>query len=241
VPAFRTETLAEGVTCILGDCRNVLPTLGKVDAVVTDPPYGIDYGRAGGFSASHGWGPWRENVAWDQSRPDRETFDLIRSAAANCVLWGGNYFTDFLPPVDKWLIWDKGQDNFSLADVEMAWCSWRGAARRMRYSRALALLDGKEHPTQKPVSVMRWCLEQLPEPNRIILDPFMGSGTTGVAAVKLGRHFIGVEIDEKYFDIACRRIGDALKQPDLFIEPYAKPCQESWYEMWSRPYAGPYA
>jgi hypothetical protein len=238
---MRTETLADGVVLYCGDCRDVLPTLGKADAVVTDPPYGIDYGRCSGFSASHGWGPWRGNVAWDKERPSRESFELLLASAHNVLLWGGNYFTDFLPPTDKWLIWDKGQTDFSLADVEMAWCSWGGAARRILYPRGRAVFDGKEHPTQKPIEVMRWCINLLPAPAIRLCDPFMGSGTTGVAAVKLGRKFTGIEIEPKYFDIACRRISEALKQPDLFIERPAPPKQESWLDMWSRPYTGPYA
>ena len=88
----------------------------------------------------------------------------------------------------------------------MAWCSWCGAARRILYPRSLALQDGKEHPTQKPLQVMGWCIERIPDDPAVILDPFMGSGTTGVACVKLGRQFIGIEIEPKYFDIACRRI-----------------------------------
>jgi DNA modification methylase len=130
----------------------------------------------------------------------------------------------------KWLIWDKGQTDFTLADVEMAYCSWEGAARRINYPRSLALQDGKEHPTQKPLEVMRWCIRQLPPPGLRILDPFMGSGTTGVAAVKLGRKFIGIEIEPKYFDIACRRISEALKQPDMFIES-PKPAKQEAFKL----------
>jgi DNA modification methylase len=223
---FRTEHLAEGVTLILGDCREVLPTLGRFDACVTDPPYGIDYGRAGGFSASHGWGPWRENVVWDQDRPERSVFDLIRTQSDAQIIWGGNYFTDYLPPTMQWLVWDKGQREFSLADFEMAWSSQRAAARIISYPRALARLDGKEHPTQKPLEVMQWCLDRIPDA-KTILDPYCGSGTTGVAAVTRGRHFTGVEIHEPYFDIACRRISDALKQPDFFIQKPAPMKQEA--------------
>lgn len=207
----RVEHLAEGVTLYLGDCRDILPALGRVDAVVTDPPYGIDYGRAGGFSASHGWGPWRENVAWDAQRPDREIFDAMRACSGAQIIWGGNYFTDYLPPTMQWLIWDKGQRDFSLADFEIAWSSKQGASRILCIPRAVARLDGKEHPTQKPIALMQWAIEHLPPPASRICDPFMGSGTTGVAAVKLGRKFIGIEIEPKYFDIACRRISEALK------------------------------
>lgn len=214
----RVERLAEGVTLYLGDCRLILPTLPKADACVTDPPYGIDYGRQGSFSASHGWGPWRENVAWDAQRPDRDIFDMMRACSDAQIIWGGNYFTDYLPPTMQWLIWDKGQRDFSLADFEIAWSSKQGASRILCIPRAVARLDGKEHPTQKPIELMRWCIEQIPPPCDVILDPFCGSGTTGVAAVKLGRKFIGIEIHEPYFDIAIRRIQAALDSPDMFIE-----------------------
>jgi DNA modification methylase len=223
----RVEQLAEGVTLYQGDCRDILPTLGPVDAVVTDPPYGIDYGRQGSFSASHGWGAWRENVEWDRERPPAEIFKAILSCSKHQIIWGGNYFTDFLPPSMQWFLWDKGQRDFSLADFEMAWSSQQKAARVIEYPRAKARLDGKEHPTQKPVEVMKWCIEALPASVATILDPFMGSGTTGVAAVKLGRRFIGIEIEPRYFDIACKRIEAALKQPDLFIERPAPPKQEA--------------
>jgi DNA modification methylase len=223
----RVDLLDERVTLYRGDCREILPTLGKVDAVVTDPPYGIDYGKAGGFSASHGWGPWRENCTWDQERPAAGIFDLMRAASADQIIWGGNYFTDYLPPTMQWLVWDKGQRDFSLADCEFAWSSQNKAARIFDYARGKAVRDGKEHPTQKPIELMRWCIGFLPKA-KTILDPFMGSGTTGVAAVKLGRRFIGIEIDQRYFDIACRRIEDAAKQPDLFIDPAPKPSQEAF-------------
>jgi DNA modification methylase len=234
----RIETLAECVTLHLGDCREILPTLGKIDAVVTDPPYGIDFGNAGGFVASHGWGQWRENVEWDKERPDREIFDLMLAHSEQQIIWGGNYFTDYLPPTMQWLVWDKAQRGFSLADFEMAWSSQRSASRIFQYGRgnekgfAPKSKEAKEfissHPTQKPVEVMKWCLGFVPDATTI-LDPFMGSGTTGVAAVKLGRKFIGIEIEPKYFDIACRRIQAALDAPDMFIEQPKSAKQEAMF------------
>jgi DNA modification methylase len=225
---MRVEHLADGVDLWLGDCRDILPTLGKVDAVVTDPPYGIDYGRSGGFSASHGWGQWRENVAWDAERPDPAVFEQMLAMSKAQIVWGGNYFTDFLPPTMQWLVWDKGQRDFSLADCEFAWSSQWKAARIFSLPRGKALQDGKEHPTQKPVEVMAWCLDFLPDA-RTILDPFMGSGTTGVACAKRGKQFVGIEREPKYFDIAVRRISDALARPDMFSTPrvFEKPTQES--------------
>jgi len=211
----RVEVIG-AATLHLGDCRDVLPTIGAVDAVVTDPPYGIDYGRGGSFQASHGWGKWRENVAWDAQRPEREIFDAILACSKAQTIWGANYFSDYLPPSMRWLVWDKGQRDFSLADCEFAWSSEQKAARIFQYPRAKALLDGKEHPTQKPIALMKWCIELLGKADTVC-DPFMGSGTTGVAAVQMGRKFIGIERDEGYFDIACRRIEQAQRQADMFI------------------------
>jgi DNA modification methylase len=222
---MREVTFLDGrVRLIEGDCREVLPTLGLVDAVVTDPPYGIDYGKLGSFRASHGWRDLRENLIWDTKRPSAEIFDAIRACSQSQIIWGGNYFSDLVPPSMQWLVWDKGQFDFSLADFEMAWSSQNKASRRIVYGRGKAVQDGKVHPTQKPVEVMRWCIEQLSDAN-LVLDPFMGSGTTGVAAVQLGRRFIGIEIEPKYFDIACRRIEAATRQPDLFIEIPPVPIQ----------------
>lgn len=206
----------------LGDCREILAELPRIDAIVTDPPYGENYTKAGGFSTN--WRDWRGQAPWDERRPDRALFDLMREKSVHQIIWGGNYFTDYLPPSMQWFVWDKGQRDFSLADFEMAWSSQRKAARVVQYSRGKAREDGKEHPTQKPVEVMAYCIEALVGA-RLICDPFMGSGTTGVAAIKTGRHFIGIEIEPRYFDIACRRIAEAWKQPRLFDEPAPKPTQ----------------
>jgi DNA modification methylase len=208
-----------------GDCLEILPTLGKVDAVVTDPPYGINAARD---RKSQQWG-WRdyEGSGWDKQRPTTDAIRAVVGAGRHAVLWGGNYFTEALLPSQKWFVWDKGQTDFSLADCELAWCSFDGAVRRIMFPRAKALQDGKEHHTQKPVEVMKWCIEHLPAGCRTILDPFMGSGTTGVACAKLGRKFIGIEIEPRYFDIACKRIEAAYAQPDMFIEPPAKPKQKA--------------
>lgn len=210
---FRTEQLADGVTCILGDCRDVLPTLGKVDAVVTDPPYGI--GEHGGACRTRGRPGYtkHENMGWDNARPSEATFAAMLSMAQHQIIWGGNYFADFLPPKMGWLYWRKLMGG-DFSDGELAWTSRDGALRE--FVKCPKGID-KGHPCEKPVELMRWCLGFVPDA-KTILDPFMGSGTTGVAAVKLGRKFIGIEIEPKYFDIACRRIQAALDAPDMFIE-----------------------
>ena len=201
----------------LGDCRDVLPTLGKVDAVVTDPPYGI--GKDGQVRTTGGNGGRKayDFLGWDAERPAREVFDLITSLSNDIIIWGGNYFADILPPTGKWLVWDKGQ-RINQSDGELAWTSYSGALRIKVMNRVELLADGTEHPTQKPLRLMKWCIGILRNEPKTILDPFMGSGTTGVAAVQMGRDFIGIEKEPKYFDIACRRIEQAQRQGDLFVE-----------------------
>ena len=200
---------------------DILPTLSKVDAVITDPPYGIGADSHAG-KKENGWNQW-EISGWDKQRPDKKTFDLFLPLGKIVIIWGGNYFTDWLKPSMQWLSWDKGQDGFSLADFELAWTNQDKASRRINYARSLALKDGKQHPTQKPLAVMRWCINQAGNPETI-LDPFMGSGTTGVAAIQMGRKFIGIEREPKYFDIACQRIEQAVAQPRLFED--VRPKQE---------------
>lgn len=211
----RKEVIGDA-TLYLGDCLEVMPHLGKVNAVVTDPPYGTAADEA--IAKNKGCWGWKYygQTAWDRERPPQKVFDLILTISDHQIIWGGNYFTDFLPPTMQWLIWDKGQRKFSLADFEMAWSSQYAAARIFDYPRSYALRDGKVHPTQKPVALMEWCINQLPDNANTILDPFMGSGTTGVACINLGRKFIGIEIEPKYFDIACKRIDQAVRQGKLF-------------------------
>ena len=226
------EILSDGIEIWLGDCREVLPLIGRVDAVVTDPPYGINYGKlmkgkgdgSGGLDANR-WKDYGE-FTWDAQRPDQSIFDLIRACSDIQIIWGGNYFTDLLPPTMQWRIWDKCQRDFSLADFEVAWSSQNQAGRIFDYSRPEALRDGREHPTQKPIALMEWCLDRAPKA-KSILDPFMGSGTTGVACVNLGRKFIGIEREPKYYDIARRRINEAISRPRLPFEEPIKPKQES--------------
>jgi DNA modification methylase len=224
---MKHEILADGIEIYCGDCREILPTLGKVDAVVTDPPYGIGKDGQKQSSGKHGGRKAYEFLGWDKSRPERSVFDLILSAADQHLIWGGNYFADFLPATGKWLVWDKGQ-RINQSDGELAWTSHYGALRIFELNRVALMTDGALHPTQKPVEIMKWSIEQL-EPAVSILDPFMGSGTTGVAAVNLGRKFIGIEIEPKYYEIAKKRITDALKQPDFFVEKPKPAKQESMF------------
>jgi hypothetical protein len=174
--------------------------------LVTDPPYGIGI-AANPVRQKH------EKLDWDDAPPSPELIAQCIAMADKAIIWGGNYFA--LPPCQRVLVWDKLQPaDFSLAMLEMAWTNIGGPAKMFRQS---VTSYTKEHPTQKPENLMKWCLGFLPDA-QTVLDPFMGSGTTGVAAVKLGRKFIGIEIEPKYFDIACKRIQAALDAPDMFVE-----------------------
>lgn len=213
----RKEVIGDA-TLYLGDCREILPTLGKVDAVVTDPPYGIGKDGQKRTTGGNGGRKAYDFKGWDACRP--EWLPELLECADHHVIWGGNYFADMLPASGKWLVWDKGQ-RINQSDGELAWTSFDGALRIFEQNRVALLVEGAEHPTQKPVQLMQWCILQLPGV-RSVCDPFMGSGTTGVAAVRLGLRFVGVERDPEYFDIACRRIEEAWKQPRLFEEPKRK-------------------
>ena len=205
-------------TLYCGDCREVLPTLPKVDLILTDPPYGI--GEAAGKNKSRGklavakdYG----NDEWDNEPIDDELLGLTIAAGTNAIIFGGNYFN--VPPSPCWLVWDKENGASDFADCELAWTNLQKAVRLKRFMWNGMLRANNEqrgdHPTQKPIGVMRWCIDQAGNPHTI-LDPFMGSGTTGVAAVQMGRRFIGIEREPKYFDIAVRRIEDAQRMTDMF-------------------------
>ena len=195
-------------TLYVGDCAEILPTLGQFDAVVTDPPYGIGITKSNRLSKSRGF----EDTGWDNKPPSKQLIDFVVSKGNQAILWGGNYFD--LPPTRCILAWDKQNEGRDFADLEMAWTNLDKVARIFR-KRPMNMDFGKEHPTQKPVALMQWCIDKVD--GITILDPFMGSGSTGVACAKMGKTFVGIEKDSNYFDIACKRIESAYAQPDMFI------------------------
>ena len=223
-------------TLYLGDCINILPTLDKVDAVITDPPYGINENskkvesrqrKVGGNSKSMADQRDYGDFDWDKSPPPDALIEFIRAKAQHQAFFGGNYFT--LPPTSCWLVWDKLNGDNDFADCELAWTNWPKAVRRLQWRWNGMIRQGNEeryHPTQKPLEVMKWVIELCPKADTI-LDPFMGSGTTGVAAIQLGRKFIGIEREPKYFDIACQRIEQAVAQGQLFAPEPIKQVQEN--------------
>ena len=195
-------------TLYLGDCVDILPSIPKADACVTDPPYGLGKKLSGGS-----WGATKhhkEVLEWDKINPNEIVLQLAKDFD-QIVIWGGNYFA--LPPSRQWLVWSKVNNVPSAADCELAYTRNDGNIRRFQ-SPVEPHTSG--HPTEKPLALMRWSLGFISKDAKTILDPFMGSGTTGVAAVQMGRKFIGIEREPKYFDIACKRIEDAQRMGDMF-------------------------
>ena len=238
---IKKEVVIGDCRLLLGDCVDVMLQIGSFDACVMDPPYGI--GESAGKAKTRTSGltsklkdaqQYRRDYGdkkWDDKTQD-EAVALAIWKSTNSIVFGGNYYD--LKPSSCWLVWDKENGATDFADCELAWTNLPKAVRRLRFlwngcmrrERHIA----REHPTQKPVGVMEWCIEHLPSNAETILDPFMGSGTTGVACVKLGRKFTGIEIDPDYFEIACERIRNAYAQSDMFIEASKppEPKQESF-------------
>lgn len=204
---MRKETIGNA-TLYLGDCSEVLDSLSPVDAVITDPPYGIGFAaqptkwqrRAGKESES-----WDDVVAAD--------LDALRALGRVQVIWGGNYYP--LPPTRGWLSWFKPDAPPSMASFELAWTNLDKNSRQIQHSIGATNAERVGHPTQKPLAVMQFTLEYAGQPD-VVLDPYMGSGTTGVATLRAGKRFIGIEVDPRYYELARARIENAQRQERLF-------------------------
>jgi len=221
---YKRKEIIGDCTLFLGDNKDIIDSV-ECDAVVTDPPYGINYK------------PFNKN--WDKTPKkvkkiigDNEKFNpyFILNKKIPCILWGSNNFNDLLPVGDV-LIWDKrtnkNNDKMLGSPCEIAYKSNNLLKSNVYIFRLLHggvvnadSVNGNNeprfHPTQKPIEVMKWCISHLPKDCQTILDPFMGSGSTLVACAKMSRKGIGIELDENYFNIACKRVEDAYRQPDLF-------------------------
>lgn len=201
-PWLRREIIGQ-CELYLGDCLSILPHLPKVDAVITDPPYGLAEKLQGGTWGKKYEGDYKD---WDARPPSASMFGAVPS-----IVWGGNYIG--LPPSRCWLVWYKRDAVKTMADCELAWTNFDANSRVFDWTIAATNAERVNHPTQKPVALMRWCVNKT---SGDILDPFMGSGTTGVACANLGRKFIGIEINETYFNIAVERITNAYRQQRMF-------------------------
>jgi len=216
---------------ILGDSLEIMPTLGKVELIVTDPPYGIGLD----FVYRHGTlkkESIHEQKEWNDAKPPYKCFQMMFDCSDNQIIWGCNYFSPMIPHEGR-IIHDKdlliAGTKLKFSEADIASCSmqkrvtlfkyrWGGNVQGQTINWDNTGPDARTHPTQKPIALMIYCIENYSDENHTILDPFMGSGTTGVACVNLGRKFIGIEIEERYFSIACKRIRAAYNQGDLFRE-----------------------
>jgi DNA modification methylase len=217
------------VTLLRGDCLELLPTLPKVDAVVTDPPYGIGGIWNGGDG--HGWGRDKGvRNTWDSQPADERVIAAILDMAVPTIIFGGNYFR--LPPSRGWLVWRKEiNPALTLGDAELAWTNIDQPVRCFDHPRnKLTGARIPPHPTQKPLPLMLWCMGFIE--GNTVLDPYMGSGTTGVAAVRFGKSFIGIERHPPYFEDAKRRIRAELKsRKDSLFDPV--PYRQTQREMFA--------
>jgi DNA modification methylase len=220
-----------GITIYHGDAVQVMPFLHPVDLLLTDPPYGIQaatntgrgnkkHGKAATFSTAY------DAAGWDDKPIEPWMIEMARSKANWQIIFGGNYYA--LPETSCWLVWDKDNGANDYADCELAWTNLRKAVRRLKWRWAGMLQEHggihKEvrwHPTQKPVEVMKWAMSHAPEGTKTILDPFMGSGTTLVAAKELGLQAIGIEREERYCEAAVKRLAQAQLFAPTPIAPRA--------------------
>ena len=206
---------------ICGDCLEVMKTFPdkSIDLVLTDPPYGINENNEKNAS--------REKLAkttdfghyeWDKNKIGKEFFSEIFRISKNQIIFGGNYYGSILGDTSCYIVWDKDNGENDFADCELAWASFKSAVRKFKFrwngmlQEDMKHKEPRYHPTQKPVEFMKWILDKYSEPTDVILDPFLGSGTTVIAAKQLHRRYIGIEISPKYCEIAKQR----LRQETLF-------------------------
>lgn len=216
---MRKETIGNA-TLYLGDCLTILPEL-RADAVITDPPYGIGYKGSSKAQQVNGKKTTPQHLAVATITGDDKDFDPapLLDLAPFVLMFGANHYSSRLPR-GGWHLWDKldGAPSDSFSDCEFIWTSKPGASRIFRYLWKGICQAGEKglryHQNQKPIALMKWCVQMAP--GEVVVDPYMGSGSTGVASMQLNRKFIGVEIEPHYFDIACERITNAQRQEKLF-------------------------
>jgi DNA modification methylase len=207
-----------GITIYHGDSREILPALPRADLVLTDPPYGIGMAKGVGGGGYGGFGKMKRRPRsyegeWDDERPAEDLLRQVAAAGEVAIIWGGQYFADVLPMGKKWLVWDKQQSMPSYSDAELAWTSLPGVALKMFRQCGAGMMAAERdryHPTQKPVALIKWCIRQAPDDCKLVLDPFMGSGTTLVAAKDLRLSAIGIEREERYCEVAATRLSQEV-------------------------------
>lgn len=203
-----------------GDCLEILPQLEPVDLVLTDPPYGVKMDKGFGGFGGFGTPIVRKQYVdeWDADRPPKECFELIQKLSKRTIIFGGNFFADILPRSTHWLVWDKKNTMPTFGDAELIWTNIKRKSIKIKVCEYNGLLgkEGKRvHPTQKPLKLMIDIVEDYSKIEECVLDPFIGSGTTAIACERLSRKWIGIEKEEKYCEIAAKRIEQERAQKRL--------------------------
>ena len=220
---FKPYYEKDGIVIYNADCRQVLPFLPKFDLLLTDPPYGISVVTQFRNAKKSGKSIFAKsrNVfhgpEWDKSAPTDELIETVTAAAIQLILWGANYYNNTLANASKMLVWDKMNGTNNMADVELAWTNIKGQSRMFRMHHFSKGSEPKQHPTQKPVPLMVWCMKHAGE-FETILDPFMGSGTTLVAAKQEGKKAVGIELEERYCEVAVNRLAQNVLFGDVSNE-----------------------
>lgn len=181
------------------------------DLAIVDPPYGINIGHGLGSGKKD----YKMHQSWQMDAPNKDYFDELFRVSDNQIIWGGNYFTDFLLPCDDWIIWDKKNPNLTFSEAELTWCSIHRKIRIFSYSATRRDKDGRHHPTQKPVALYSWILQNYAKEGDKILDTHLGSGSSAIAAMELGYEFVGIEIDKDYYEAAKNRLLKRKQQMTL--------------------------
>jgi len=215
------------IDCIVqGDCLEGMEHLAdkSVDLVLTDPPYGINIASNGKVGGEKCCPVTNYGIqTWDRVKLPPEYFKEIFRISKNQVIFGGNYYGSVLGDTSCYLVWDKDNTG-NFADCELAWTSFKTAVRKIKWRWNGMLQEDMKHkeiryhPTQKPVPVFSWILANYSNEDDLILDPFLGSGTTAIAAIRTGRHYLGFELDPQYYEMAVKRIGYELQQTTLQLE-----------------------
>jgi site-specific DNA-methyltransferase (adenine-specific) len=183
------------------------------DLAVVDPPYGINAGKMTMGSGKH---KFSKDKDWDNVIPSEEYFNELFRVSENQIVWGGNYFTEFLPPTPHWLLWDKKNPNLSFAEGELAWVRKGKNLRIFKHYSAQVEEGGKIHPTQKSVKLYDWIFHNYAKPDFKILDTHLGSQSSRIAAHKHGLDFTGFELDAEYFEKGNKRFDDFISQTTIF-------------------------
>jgi len=209
---YRSNIELHNIDCLpfMKECED-----NHFDLAIVDPPYGINInvniGRRKGDKKSN----YHKFYGNDSEIPNKKYFKQLFRISKNQIIWGGNYFTEYLRPSSCWVLWDKGfSENVTFAQFEMAWASFKSSAKKYDFNASAN--RNRIHPTQKPVKLYKWLLDRYAEEGQTIFDSHLGSGSIAVACDDMGFDLVGCELDKEYFDKASKRLDNARRQQSLF-------------------------